>query len=157
MRRSLLPILLLCLSAFAKDKPHYTYQDALLVSFRDVVSGSSCVHSSETTGDVKANTDDGYTSGTVNATTTGTSECSNNASRLYTINVAGQTYIIRHSMTGGQMATAMVTMGWGALFMKQSVLANQLPGTHVFVRSDEHGLYVKLGKRESRFKVVEAK
>jgi hypothetical protein len=50
--------------AFAKDKPQYTYQDGVLQSFRTEHTGTQCSHSSSTSGDIDAKTDDnGRTTG----------------------------------------------------------------------------------------------
>jgi hypothetical protein len=152
MKRWCAVVLLFCcsVSAYAKDKAEPQYQDGVLISFRTISTGSSCSSYGNTNGSVDDN-------GKIVSATHSTGSCSNNVVRLYTIKVADQTYVVRHAATGGQKATALATMGWGALFMKQSVLANQLPGTHVLVRSDPHGFYVKMGKKESKFEVVEAK
>ncbi len=150
---------ILCPIASAKDKAllDSAYQDAMLVKFVTVTTGTSCSHKSNTTGTVDATTDaDGNTDGTVRATTSGSTNCSNDITRYYTISVGEQTFVIEPEMTKGQKGAALATMGWSAVFAKQSVLANQLPGVHILVRSDAAGLWVKVGKRESRFRMVDA-
>ena len=68
-----------------------------------VTTGSSCSHSSNTTGTVDATTDDdGSTNGTVRATTSGSTNCSNDTTRHYTISVSQQTFVIEPELTKGQ-------------------------------------------------------
>ena len=149
---------LLAVPAVAKDKaPDSAYQEAVLVKFTTVTTGTSCSHSASTTGDVDATTsDDGNTTGTVKATTSGSTDCSDVTRRHYTLAVGQQTFVIEPEPTKGQKGVAMATLGWSAAFAKQSVLADQLPGTHVRVRSDGSGFCVKLGKRESRYSAISA-
>ena len=61
--------------------------------------------------------------------------------------------MIEPELTKGQKGAALATLGWSARFAKEGVLADQLPGTHVLVRSDANGFWVKVGKRESRYRV----
>jgi hypothetical protein len=126
---------LLCFQAQAKPHKDVQYQDAVLLSFRNVATGSSCT----STGSGKAKTDD---NGDTEGNTSGQTDCSNNIVRRYTVQLGNITYVL--------------VRAYGFSF-KSSVLANQLPGTHVLVRTDEHGFYVKIGDRESRYDIVEAK
>jgi len=137
--------------ASAKDKQHpdSDYQDAVLVKFVTVTTGTDCSHRSNTSGQVDDN-------GSVSADTNGSTSCSDITKRHYTLSVGQQTYIIEPEPTKGQKGAALATLGWSAAFAKQSVLAAQLPGTHVLVRSDAEGFWVKLGKRESRYRVISA-
>jgi hypothetical protein len=48
----------------------------------------------------------------------------------------------------------LATMGWGALFIKQSVLAGQPTGTQFKIRFDDGKAFVSLGKRESVYNIV---
>jgi hypothetical protein len=140
---------LFCISAYAKDKPQFDYQDAILVSFQTVHSGSSCSAS----GTVKGEED---SSGNVTGTTNSNSSCVDDTVRHYTLKVGDHTYALRPALTKGKAALGMATLGWSAVFAKNSVLSNLLPGTHVLVRTDESGFYVKVGKRESRYAIVGA-
>lgn len=142
--RYLLALLLVCaLPGFAKDKPQRNYQDGILVSFRTVTTGTSCNHEAKTTGNVDAHTSEqGSTSGTVQADTKGSTDCSNTYERLYTVQSGGNTYVLEYE---------------GAAFYRPSVLAKSLPGTQVKVASDGKHFYVRIGKKESKFQIVEAK
>ena len=139
MRYATVVLLFLCVSAFAATKNDY--QDAVLVSSRMVSVGSSC--SGSTDGKVD---DDGR----INADTT--SNCSNRFGALYTISLHDQTFTLRPAATKKEL----LTLGWSNFF-KASVLHNQLPGSHILVRSASDGVHVKVGKRESKYEVVEAK
>jgi hypothetical protein len=151
MKRGLVVVILLLLSAVAnaKDKPQADYQDAVLVGFQTVHSGSSC----STSGTVKGQED---SSGNVSGTTNASSNCVDDTVRHYTLKVGDHTYVLKPSLTKGKAAAGMATMGWSLLFTKNSVLSNLLPGTHVQVRTDESGFYVKVGKRESKYAIVGA-
>jgi len=154
----ILAVMALCGCAWAKHIPDSAYQPGTLIAVRTVVAGSSCSNRAQTDGNVNARTDDsGNTSGTVQATTYGSSSCADNSRALYTVQVAGQRYVIARAITGKETSAMLLTLGWGAMAMKASVLANQLPGTRILVRSDPSGLYVKLGKRESKYNIVEAR
>jgi hypothetical protein len=138
-----------CGAAWASSKPELVYQDGVLVSFFTVTTGSSCSSSGTVKGQVN---DDGAVSGSTNDNT----NCSNNESRRYRIKVGDNAYVLRHTLSGGQKAAALASLGWGAMFMKQSVLANLLPGTPIKARSDGTGFFVKVGKKESRYEVIAA-
>lgn len=134
-------ILLVALPAWAKDKAHYDYQSATLVSFRTTTTGSSCSSSTNTAGNIDANTDSaGLTTGTVSARSSGSSNCSADTARLYTVRTDTNTYILERA-------------GWS---LKPSVLSNILPGTRVLVRSDGKHVFVKIDKHESEFAMIEA-
>ncbi len=141
MKRGLAIVFLLLLSAVAnaKDKPQADYQDAVLVGFQTVHSGSSC----STSGQIKGEED---SSGNVTGKTHASTNCEESTVRHYTVKVGEHTYVLKP------------TLSWWAspAFTKNSVLANLLPGTHVQVRTDEKGFYVKVGKRESKYAIVEA-
>ena len=125
------------------------WQDAVLVNFRTVQSGSACSSSGTVNGTVDE-------SGNVTGRTHGNSSCVTITTRFYTLSAGEHTYVLRHELTAGKKATVIATLGYGALFMKNSVLANQLPGVHVLARTDPKGFWVKIGSRESKYQVVEA-
>jgi hypothetical protein len=138
-----------CGPVWASSKSEPVYQDGVLVSFFSITTGSSCSTSGTVKGQVN---DDGAVSGSTNDNT----NCSNNESRRYRIKVGDNAYVLRHTLSGGQKAAALASLGWGAMFMKQSVLANLLPGTPIKARSDGTGFFVKVGKKESRYEVIAA-
>lgn len=154
-------ILLLCLVpsfAFAKDKVAYDYQEGTLVSFHTETTGRNCSHSANTNGSVQATSDNyGNTNGTIDATTYGSTSCSDRRTAFYTIKSGDNEFVLTPALSGKQTAGAMATMGMSALFKKNSVLAYQLPGTHILLRGDGKHYYVKIGNRESIYNVAEAK
>jgi hypothetical protein len=144
MRKMILVFLGFCaLPLLAKDKPQYIYQDGVLVSFRAVATSTSCSQETSTKGNIDANTDDdGYTSGTVESTSTGSINCTPRGWIYYTIAAGGHTYVVHHAVEAWNRA---------------SDLHRQLPGAHVQVRFDKKGLYIRVGTKESKFVIVEAK
>jgi len=126
---------LLCSQAWAKPPKDAQYQDAVLVSFKDVKSGSSC----SSTGSVKASTDN---SGDTEGSTSSRANCSNTIVRQYTIHLGSNTFVLVY--------------GYNFLNLHND-LAKQLPGAHLRVRSDRSGFYVRIGDKEARYDIVEAK
>src|SRR4051794_25789803 len=135
--------------AGAKDKSGRVYQDGVLVSYRTVNTGTSCSSSGTVNGSVDND-------GTISGTTSSSGGCANRVAYLYTIRTSGTTLVLRPAMTGKEMATSMATLGWGSLFMKQSVLAGQMPGVGFEISIDRGEAHVKMGKRESVYTVVAA-
>ncbi len=150
-----LPILLVASTSIltAQSVPN-GYRDAVLVSFKTVTNGSDCTSN----GTVKANTDDtGSTSGTTSSNTS----CSDSSVTLYTLHVGDNTFVLQPTLSGkrtaGAFAAGFLTFGAGALLLrKPPSLKNQLPGTHVLIRSQGNNVQVKVGKRVSLYTVVSA-
>jgi hypothetical protein len=146
--------LLLCLTPFAwsSSKPEPAYQDAVLKDFRFVQQGQHCRTNGGSTGTVNANTDDsGYTNGSLNSTSSSVTNCSPNMVALYTITIGEHEFVLtprRLPFSGSLIA---------APFRKNSDLAGLLPGTGIKIRSEGDTFYVKVGKRESAYKIVSMK
>ncbi len=126
---------LLCPQVWAKPPKDAQYQDAVLVSFKDVKTGASCSSS----GSVKASTDD---SGDTEGSTSSKINCANTIVRQYTIQLGSNTLVLVY--------------GYNFLNLHTD-LAKQLPGAHLRVRSDKLGFYVRIGDKEARYNIVEAK
>jgi hypothetical protein len=157
MKKLCVLALLLGLPAFAKDKSQYKYQDGVLQAVKRVVSGSSCNSNGNTTGTVDANTTpSGQTNGTVNANTQASTTCGNLYQWLYTVKTGDVVYVLTPSRSTGARVGTAVSLGWSSYFLKDSTMANQLPGTQIKLRSDPSGIYVKVGERESLYRVVSA-
>lgn len=144
----LISVLFICAGWFSIQATDY--QEATLVNFRTVQSGSTC----SSNGNINGQTD---SSGNVTGSTNGTTNCRARMVRYYTIVCGEHTYTLRPEMTTGNKAAAAASLGYAVFFMKNSVLDKQLPGTQVLMRTDTKGAWVKLGKRESRFEIVEAR
>ncbi len=126
---------LLCSQTWAKSHKDADYQDAVLVSFRDVKTDSSCTSS----GTVKASTD---SSGDTTGSTSSETNCRNRIVREYTVRLGSNTFVIVY--------------GYNFLNLHND-LSKLLPGAHLRVRSDKGGLYVRIGDKEARYDIVEAK
>ena len=158
MKRLIFCVLLISsVCSFAKDKSAVAYQDAVLVDFRTVDSGSSCSTTGNTNGTVNSTSD---TTGTVNATTTASTQCVNHTESIYTLSLGGHVYQLVVAVNPARVATAMIPILGPAYLIatrNNSVLYGVLPGTHVQVRTEEGGkFFVKVGKRESKYKLVGA-
>jgi hypothetical protein len=156
MKKQLLVIATLTLvnlPMHAKDKAHYDYQDGVLQSFRTEDTGQQCSTTSDTNGTVDATTDD---SATINTSTTSSTSCRDTQRALYTLKVADNTFVLTPSTTGKGAALGMATLGWSQVFAKNSVLAYQLPGTHVQIRSDGKHYFIRINDRESMYSLVGA-
>lgn len=144
MRRLLAVLLLTAPLLGAKKAPAYQYQDAILLSFRDVAVGSSCSTEGTTNGTVD---DDGRIKGD----SSGSSSCHNQTSRQYTVKLGDSVYVLQ--------AKAPLTSTIPVLWMippRESVLARVMPGTPLKVRMDGGTFYVKVGSKESAFNIVAA-
>lgn len=127
--------ILICAPAWAKAHKDADYRDAVLVSFKDVTSGSTC----SSHGAVNASTDD---SGEVKGSVAGHTNCSIGTVRQYTI----------------LLGTTTLAIEYGYNFLNlHNDLTTQLPGAHLRVRSDKHGFYVRVGDKEARYNIVAAK
>lgn len=137
MRFPIVPLLLLCASIHAQTVQDQ-YQAAVLVSFKTVSTGSDCSSTGTTTGRVNDN-------GNIKADSDSTSSCSDSEVRLYTVRVGENLFVLRPASAFGGP-----TPGWVSPF-KRCSLANQLPGTHILIRSHGSGLQVKVGTKESSY------
>jgi hypothetical protein len=140
---TLLAILALALSVSAKDKKAADgdYHNGVLVRFETVSTGLSC--SSSGSGTVN---DDGQVS------TSNSGSCSEDSVGHYTVAVGDVSYVLAPALTHPK--TAIFTLGYSAAFQKHSVLYAQLPQTPVKVRVSKEKVFVKIGDRESPYRVV---
>jgi hypothetical protein len=140
--------LTLCASlAYAKDKPQPSWIGGELLGFHDIHSGQSC----SSNGTVNGTADD---DGNVKGTTQANTNCTPHTTREYNVKIGDQKYAIRPAMSGKQKGTALATMGWSAVFTKNSVLSGQMPGAHFEAHFEGSDLHIKIGKRESLYAVV---
>jgi len=157
MRAFVLVFLLTTPVALAKDKVVYSYQDGILRSFRLEQTGKRCSSDADTDGTISANTDEnGNTNGTVHTTTTGSTTCHDTQRALYTVKVAENTLVLTPAESGKGTAAGLATLGWSRVFAKNSVLAYQVPGARIQIRSDGKHYFVKIGEHESMYSVAGA-
>ncbi len=146
--------LILCASTvFAATKPEPVYQDAVLKDFKRVQTGQSCSTYGSSNGNVNAHTNDsGNTNGTITTNSSASTTCSPTIMTLYTVVVGDHEYVVTPTdklFSGEHLARSFLH--------KSSDLAGILPGTPIKVRTEGKDFYVKVGKRESTFKMVSAK
>lgn len=129
MRVFTLAVLMLAtITAAAKDKGRYEYQDNVLVSFRHVTyeyQDGVLVSSRHATADARGRVDTKIDDDV-----------------YYMVAVGNRTYVLSHVIE---------------FLYRPSDLQGQQPGARVQVRMDKRALYVRVNERESKFNIVEAK
>jgi hypothetical protein len=128
-------LLLLPLVSFAAPKPDDAYQDAVLKSFVTIPAGQNCHTSGSSTGTTDS-------AGNSNTSGNATTNCSDTMVAHYTIVIGEQTLVIQPTMSGKAKAGAAFSLGWSAVFAKNSCLYGQLPGAHIQIRADGRGVIV---------------
>jgi hypothetical protein len=159
LKRLALLLLLTAPIASASKKPEPVYEDAVLKDFHTEQHGTFCSTSGNTNGTVNANTDSsGTTNGTVNATSTASTSCSPRMAAYYTVVMGDHTFVLTPTEPGAATAAkavAIIAFFPSAFFLKKnSVLYGVLPGTSIKMRSDSGTVHIKVGKRESEYKIV---
>lgn len=80
-----------------------------------------------------------------------------NQTGYYTVDIGGQTFVLYPAPSLAKAGGVFLTMGIATAFYRSSVLYGQLPGTPLKIRSDGNGdFYVRVGKRESEYKLAAA-
>lgn len=142
-----------CATAWAK-KP--VYQDGVLKDFNTAQDGTSCSTDGNTTGTVRAHTDDdGNTRGTLNANTTASTLCGSRIRAYYTVVVGNHTFVLTPT-SASPISAGKLFIPYGVLFMKNknSVLYGLLPGTPIQMGTKDRSVYVKVGKDESEYTII---
>ncbi|HEX6494659.1 MAG TPA: hypothetical protein VF018_04195 [Acidobacteriaceae bacterium] len=145
MMRRLAPLLFalsipLTLSAAADSA---VYQDGVLTKTRTTVVGNSCSTSTQTDAATYGNT--------ARRTFDASARCSDLHGAVYTVEVGSTEYELTPDHSRAARASAYLPLS--AAFLKQSSLANHLPGTPVKLRRDDDGFLVRVGKRESHYRI----
>lgn len=107
-------------------------QDAVLVSFQDVVDGASC------TGIYAAN-------------------CQTTTARHYTVSAGSQVFVLEHILSRAEMRRNIGAGVWKPRVDQRSVLVDQLPGVHLQLWREKDGVHIRLGDKESLFQIVGAR
>jgi hypothetical protein len=123
------------------------YQDGVLTKIRTTVIGNSCTTSTQTDAATYGNT--------ARRTLDASARCSDIHGAIYTVQVGNTEYELTPDHSRAARASAYLPLS--ATFLKQSSLANHLPGTAVKFRRDEDGFLVRVGKRESRYRIFVAR
>jgi hypothetical protein len=117
------------------------YQDGILTKVRTTVVGNSCSTSTQSDASTYGNT--------ARRTIDASARCSDIRGAVYTIEVAGTEYELTPDHS--RVARASAYLPLSATILKQSSLANHMPGTAVKFRFDDEGFLVLVGKRESHY------
>jgi hypothetical protein len=123
------------------------YQDDILTKIRTTVIGNSCTTSTQTDAATYGNT--------ARRTLDASARCSDIHGAIYTVQVGNTEYELTPDHSRAARASAYLPLS--ATFLKQSSLANHLPGTPVKFRRDEDGFLVRVGKRESHYRIFVAR
>jgi hypothetical protein len=142
MKRQLALALLLALPlAAAADSP--AWQDGVLTKVRTTVVDNACSSSTQSDAATYGNTS--------RRTLDASARCSDIRGAVYTVQVGDTAY----ELTPDHSRVARVTsyLPLSATLLKQSTLANHMPGTPVKFRRDDDGFLVLVGKRESHYRI----
>jgi hypothetical protein len=131
--------------AAAADPP--AYQDGVLTKIRTTVVGNSCSTSTQSDAATYGNT--------ARRTIDASARCSDIRGAVYTVQVGGADYELTPDHS--RIARASSYLPLSATLLKQSSLANHLPGTAVKLRRDGDGFLVQVGKRESHYRIFAAR
>ena len=128
----------------AADSP--AYQDGILTKVRTTVVDNACSTSTQSDAATYGNT--------ARRTIDASARCSDIRGTIYTVEVAGTEYELTPDHS--RVARASAYLPLSATILKQSSLANHMPGTAVRLRRDDDGYLVLVGKRESHYRVFVA-
>jgi hypothetical protein len=129
----------LALSAAANSP---AYQDGVLTKVRTTVVDNACSTSTQSDAATYGNT--------ARRTLDASARCSDIRGAVYTVQVGDTAY----ELTPDHSSVARVSsyLPLSATLLKQSSLANHMPGTPVKLRADEDGFLVRVGKRETHYR-----
>jgi hypothetical protein len=145
-RQQTLALLLLALPlAAAADSP--AYQDGVLTKVRTMVVDNSCSASTQSDAATYGNT--------ARRTIDASARCSDIRGAVYTVEVAGAEYELTPDHS--RVAKVSAYLPLSATILRQSSLANHMPGSAVKFRRDDDGFLVLVGKRESHYHVFVAR
>lgn len=122
------------------------YQDGVLTKVRTTVVSNSCSSSTQWDAATYGNT--------ARRTIDASARCSDIRGAIYTVEVGGTEYELIPDHSRVAKATAYLPLS--GTFLKQSSLANHMPGTAVKLRRDEDGFLVLVGKHESHYRLFVA-
>lgn len=119
-----------------------TYQDGVLTKVRTTVVDNACSSSTQSDAATYGNT--------ARRTLDGSARCSDIRGAVYTVQVGNTEYELTPDHS--RVARASSYLPLSATLLKQSSLANHMPGTAVQLRPDDDGFVVRVGKRESHYR-----
>jgi hypothetical protein len=119
-------------AAFAANPAPASYHDGTLVSFPLEASGSNCTRSA---GQI----------------------CSYDYQAQYMVKSEGILYALTPSGTVSASIAERAMLTWSKFLMRNDSLYHQQPGTPLLIRDDGKHLFVKVGRRESKYIAIEAR
>ena len=141
MKRQLALALLLALPLVAAAESP-AYQDGVLTKVRTTVVDNACSTSTQSDAATYGNT--------ARRTLDASARCSDIRGAVYTVQVGDTAYELTPDHSRVARATSYLPLS--ATLLKQSSLANHMPGTAVKFRRDDDGFLVLVGKRESHYR-----
>jgi hypothetical protein len=118
------------------------YQDGVLTKVRTTVADNACSTSTQSDAATYGNT--------ARRTLDASARCSDIRGAVYTVQVGGTEYELTPDHS--RVARASSYLPLSATLLKQSSLANHMPGTAVKLRADDDGFLVRVGKRETHYR-----
>lgn len=118
------------------------YQDGVLTKVRTTVVDNACSSSTQSDAATYGNT--------ARRTLDASARCSDIRGAVYTVQVGDTEYDLTPDHS--RVARASSYLPLSATLLKQSSLANHMPGTAVQLRPDDDGFVVRVGKRESHYR-----
>jgi hypothetical protein len=118
------------------------YQDGVLTKIRTTVVDNACSSSTQSDAATYGNT--------ARRTLDASARCSDIRGAVYTVKIGDTEYELTPDHS--RVARASSYLPLSATLLKQSSLANHLPGTAVQLRPDDDGFLVRVGKRESHYR-----
>ena len=137
--------LLLPLALFAETASP-AYQNGILTKVRTTVVDNACSNSTQSDAATYGNT--------ARRTLDASARCSDIRGAVYTVQAGGAEY----ELTPDHSRVARISsyLPLSATVLKQSSLANHMPGTAVLLRADDDGFLVRVGKHESHYRAFAA-
>jgi hypothetical protein len=123
-----------------------SYQDGVLTKVRTTVVDNACSNSTQSDAATYGNT--------ARRTLDASARCSDIRGAVYTVQVGNIEYELTPDHS--RVATASSYLPLSAALLKQSSLANHMPGTAVKLRADDDGFLVRVGKRETHYRTFVA-
>jgi hypothetical protein len=140
-RQPALALLLALPLVAAAESP--AYQDGVLTKVRTTVVDNACSTSTQSDAATYGNT--------ARRTLDASARCSDIRGAVYTVQVGDTAYELTPDHSRVARATSYLPLS--ATLLKQSSLANHMPGTAVKFRRDDNGFLVLVGKRESHYRI----
>ena len=123
------------------------YQDGVLTKVRTTVVDNACSSSTQSDASTYGNT--------ARRTFDASARCSDIRGAVYTVQVGSTEYELTPDHS--RIARASAYLPLSATLLKQSSLANHMPGTAVQLRPDDDGFLVRVGKRETHYRAFVAR